>query len=174
MGLFIDAFGDTASAWNPWSAVWFIMLIVALLIGLITSSIAIRPKDRNWKRHPLIVRLGDRVNIGIGDIWQDTANGICVLDCSLLEAFRGKGLGAVATRMMIRKCFTELGARRVESSTLSTNPRALKMNDRMIEEGILRQRYVIRGQYADEHLYRLLRTEWDAQLQTRQAGSAPA
>jgi len=34
------------------------------------------------------------------------------------------------------------------------------MNDRMIEEGVLKERYLIRGQPADEHLYRLLKSEW--------------
>jgi RimJ/RimL family protein N-acetyltransferase len=163
VALLMDAFGDTTSDWNRWNATFFIITLGALIIGFALSIAAIERRDVHWKRHKLIIRLGDRVNIGVGDIWQNRANGVCVLDCSLLDTFRGKGLGSVATRMMIRKCFTELGARRIESSALSTNPRSLKMNDRMIEEGVLKERYVIRGQTADEHLYRLLKSEWLAQ-----------
>jgi RimJ/RimL family protein N-acetyltransferase len=166
VALLVDAFGDTASDWNRWNATFFTITLGALIIGFALSIVAIEPRDVHWKRHKLIIRLGDRVNIGVGDIWQNRANGICILDCSLLDTFRGKGLGSVATRMMIRKCFTELGARRIESSALSTNPRSLKMNDRMIEEGVLKERYLIRGQPADEHLYRLLKSEWLAQLAT--------
>jgi RimJ/RimL family protein N-acetyltransferase len=160
IALVVDAFGDTSSDWNPWNATFFVVLIALLVVGFATSIAAIEPRDLIWKRHKLIIRLGDRVNIGIGDIWQDSANGVCVLDCSLLRDFRGKGLGSVATRMMIRKSFTELGARRIESSALSTNRAALKMNDRMMEEGVLRERYLIRGKPVDEHLYRLLKSEW--------------
>jgi hypothetical protein len=165
--LFIDAFGDTASAWNPWNLTFFIGMVAALLVGLVISSWAIVPPDLNWARQKLIVRLGGRVSIGTGDIWEDKANKVCILDCSLLPEYRGLHLGSVATRMMIRKCFTELDVHRVESSALSTNPRAMKMNDRMVEEGVLWHRYIVRGQYVDEHLYRLLKTEWLEQLAKR-------
>jgi hypothetical protein len=167
IALFADAFGDTESAWNSYNVPFFIGMMVALLAGAAISGWAIAPTDFNLVQHKLIVRLGDRVDIGTADIWEDKANKVCILDCSLLPEYRGQRLGSVATRMMIRKCFTELDANRVESSTLSTNPRALKMNDRMVEEGVLRQRYLIRNQYADEHLYRLLKSEWLTQLAQR-------
>jgi hypothetical protein len=163
--LLLDAFGDVASAWNAWNIPFFILTIAGLVLALVLSSlVAARTPAAGWKRHKLIVKLGDRADIGIGDIWQDAPNGVCLLDCSLLSDFRGRGLGSVATRMMIRKCFTELGARRVEASALSSNPRSLKMNDRMVPEGVLKERYVIRGQPVDEHLFRLLKSEWQAQL----------
>jgi RimJ/RimL family protein N-acetyltransferase len=167
IALFVDAFGDTDSAWNPWNVTFFVAMMVVLFVATIISAFAIVPPDRIWTRHKLIVRLGDRVNIGTGDIWEDKANKVAILDCSLLPQYRGQRLGSVATRMMIRKCFTELDVNRIESSALSTNPRAMKMNDRMVEEGVLRQRYLIRNQYVDEHLYRLLKAEWLTQLAQR-------
>jgi len=129
VALLVDAFGDTASDWNRWNATFFTITLGALIIGFALSIVAIEPRDVHWKRHKLIIRLGDRVNIGVGDIWQNRANGICILDCSLLDTFRGKGLGSVATRMMIRKCLHRTGrqAHRVlgtfDKSKVSKNER---------------------------------------------------
>lgn len=162
VALLVDAFGDTDSAWNRWDATFFVGTMAALLVGFIISLVVVVSRDSSLKRHKFIVRLGDRVNIGAADIWQDTINNIRTLDCSLLEEFRGRKLGSIATR--IRKCFTDLEARRIEASALSTNPACLKMNDRLIAEGVLKDRYVIRQQFVSDHLFRLLKSEWLEQL----------
>jgi RimJ/RimL family protein N-acetyltransferase len=174
--LVIDALGDTESAWNAWNVFFFAVMMMFLLAGF-TAALGMAGISDNaaagWKRHRFIVQIGERnlIPIGVADIWQDAANETCVLDCSLLPDYRGRKLGSVATRMMIRKCFTELGAWRVESSTVSTNIASIKMNDRMIEEGVVRGRWMIRGARCDEHIYRLLKPEWEAQLAGRVAKS---
>jgi hypothetical protein len=164
IALVVDAQGDVESAWNPWNTTWMGVLCALLVIGAIYSVVGHVEETPGWKRHRFIVRLGDRMDIGVGDIWQDTGNGVCVLVAAILPEHRGRKLGSIATRMMIRKSFTDLGARRVESSALSTNGPSTHMNDRMVLEGTLKGRWIIRGQPADENLYRITKEEWLAQL----------
>ena len=65
--------------------------------------------------------------------------------------------------MMLKKCFSELGARRVESSVVSQNAASLQMQDGMIQEGILKDRCVVGSQVYDELLFRMLKSEWEQQ-----------
>jgi len=73
---------------------------------------------------------------------------------------------------MIRYSFETLDAHRVESTALSSNPASVNMNDRMIEEGVMRDRYFVSsggilGTFVDEHRYRPLRSEWNEQLKQK-------
>ena len=43
-----------------------------------------------------------------------------------------------------------------------------KLYDRMIEEGVFRERYFMSDRWIDEHCYRLLRTEWEEQNAQKQ------
>jgi hypothetical protein len=164
--LCLDAFGDVASAWNGWNVTFFVILLAAIGIGaLVALTSAGGPAG--WERHRFVVRLGDHADIGVGDIWQDKINAVCILEVFMLAGYRGKKLGSVASRMMLRRCFEQLGARRVECSTVSTNIAAMKMSDRMVEEGVLREKWIVRGRPCDEHLYRLLKSEWLEQLASK-------
>jgi hypothetical protein len=156
--------GDTESAWNPWNTTWMVVLCALLVVGAIYSVVGHVEETPGWRRHCFIVRLGGRADIGVGEIWQDTSNGVCILVAAMLPGYRRQKLGSIATRMMIRKSFTDLGARRVESSALSTNSPAIHMNDRMVLEGTLKGRWIIRGAPTDENLYRITKEEWLAQL----------
>jgi hypothetical protein len=164
IGLVVDAQGDTESAWNPWNTTWMVVLCALLVVGAIYSVVGHVEETPGWRRHCFIVRLGGRADIGVGEMWQDTSNGVCILVAAMLPGYRRQKLGSIATRMMIRKSFTDLGARRVESSALSTNSPAIHMNDRMVLEGTLKGRWIIRGAPTDENLYRITKEEWLAQL----------
>jgi hypothetical protein len=166
IALIVDAQGDAKSAWNIWNSTWMVVLCALLVAGAIYSIVGGVTEPAGWKRHCFVVRLGDRIDIGVGDIWQDAQNGVCVLVAAMLPEHRGRKLGSIATRMMIRKSFTDLGARRVASSALSTNSPAIRMNDRMVLEGTLKERWIIRGKPTDENLYRIMKEEWLAQLES--------
>jgi hypothetical protein len=168
VGMFVDAQGDVESAWNTWNLTWFIVLLAILAAGVIFSLTPKKIDSVDWKLHRYVVSLGGRVNIGVCEIWQDTDNATCKLIVAMLAEYRGQKLGSVAARLMLRKSFQELGARRVESSALATNPYSLRMNDGLIEEGILRGRWIVRGKPCDEYLYRLTKEEWLAQIEKGQ------
>jgi RimJ/RimL family protein N-acetyltransferase len=116
-----------------------------------------------WKCHRFVINMAAK-NIGVADIHQDRPNAVCFLVLGLLPEYRGKKLGTVAARLMLRKSFEDLRARRVESSVISSNTASLRMQDGMIQEGVLKDRCVVGSQMYDEVLFRLLKSEWENQL----------
>jgi RimJ/RimL family protein N-acetyltransferase len=100
-------------------------------------------------------------------IEEDLANNVCFIELALLELYRGQRLGSVAARMLTRKCFEELDARRVESSALSSNPASVHMQDEMTLEGTLKSRFVIDGEVIDELLFGCLRRDWEIQQEIK-------
>jgi len=140
-----------------------------IALGPVTKAAAL---DRLWNRgdvriHKLLVRLGNAAFIGVAYIEEDRRNGACFIAMGLLPEFRGRRLGSVTARLLLRKSFAELNARRVESSALSSNPASITMQDGMILEGTLKGRFIIDGREVDELLFRLLRSEWESQQQTK-------
>ena len=113
---------------------------------------------RDW--HKFVITL-DRAQIGFGAIFIDKPNAVCCIELGLLPQYRGQGYGGVAGRLLISKCFTEYGARLVESLALSTNLRSIGMVDWMTLEGRLEARYLIDGQEVDELIYKITRAEWE-------------
>lgn len=124
-----------------------------------------------WFCHRFVVTLGEN-NIGVADIHEDKPHSVCFLILGLLPEYRGKKLGTVTARMMLRKCFRELGARRVESSVISCNTASLQMQDGMIQEGVLKDRCVVGLKTYDEILFRLLKSEWEEQLREKEKRKA--
>jgi RimJ/RimL family protein N-acetyltransferase len=112
--------------------------------------------------------------IGIADIHHDRDNAVCFLVLGLLPPYRGRKLGTVAARMMLRMCFTGLGARRVESSVISSNLASLKMQDGMVQEAVLKDKCVVGSNVYDEIWFRLLKTEWEQHNLERERQRSPA
>jgi RimJ/RimL family protein N-acetyltransferase len=133
--------------------------------------VAVFGEAQQWKCHRFVIKLEDE-NIGVADIHEDELNAVCFLVLGLLPQYRGRKLGTVAAKIMLRKCFVELGARRVESSVVSSNDASLRMQDGMIQEGILKQRCVVGAQAYDEILFRLLKCEWEEQTMERERRKA--
>jgi RimJ/RimL family protein N-acetyltransferase len=115
-----------------------------------------------WRCHRFLIMLADQ-SIGVADIHEDRINSVCFLVMGLAVKYRARKFGTIAAKLMLRKCFTELGARRVESSVVSSNLASLKMQDGMIQEGTLKQRCTIGTEHYDEILFRILKTEWEEQ-----------
>jgi RimJ/RimL family protein N-acetyltransferase len=104
----------------------------------------------------------DGRDVGVGAIFIDRRNLLCVVEIGILPAYRGQHIGSEAGRMLISKCFREFSARRVEGSALSTNPRSIGMRDWMTLEATLKGRYWIGGQEVDELIYKITRAEWES------------
>jgi RimJ/RimL family protein N-acetyltransferase len=113
----------------------------------------------NWRK--FMIALDWTENIGVGAIALDRPNAVCCIELGLVPRFRGNGFGGVAGRLLIRKCFTEFAARRVEATALSTNVPSIKMRDWMRYEATLKGRFLIDGQEVDELMYTITRAEWE-------------
>jgi RimJ/RimL family protein N-acetyltransferase len=113
----------------------------------------------NWRK--FVITLDGQENIGVAAIALDRPNAVCCIELGLLPRFRGQGFGGTAGRLLIRKCFVEFAARRVESTALSTNPASINMRDWMRHEATLKARFLIDGQEVDELMYKIMRPEWE-------------
>lgn len=140
----------------------------ALRFGNIASSLTrVGPLDWLWTKrgfqiHKFVVMRGESEAIGVGVIERDLSSEVCSIVLGLLPEHRGRKLGSVSARILLRKCFTEFGAARAESYALSSNPASVHMQDGMIHEGTLRDRFLIDGQRVDEMIFRMLRSEWES------------
>jgi RimJ/RimL family protein N-acetyltransferase len=113
----------------------------------------------HWRKFIIGV---DGTQAGFGAIFIDKPNVVCCIELGLLPQYRGMGYGGIAGRLLISKCFTEYGARLVESFALSTNLRSIGMVDWMTLEGRLQARHLIDGQEVDELIYKITKPEWAA------------
>ena len=119
-----------------------------------------------WKCHRFLILLADQA-IGVADIHEDRINAVCFLVLGLLPQYRGRKLGAIAARLMLRKSFVDFNARRVESTAIASNIASLRMQDGMIQEGVLKERSLIGTQLYDEFIFRMLKSEWEEQNRER-------
>ncbi|MTD15557.1 GNAT family N-acetyltransferase [Nakamurella sp. YIM 132087] len=81
---------------------------------------------------------------------------------ALLARARGRGLGTDAMRVLVEFAFTRLNLHRVHLSVLADNAAAVRSYLRVgfVQEGRRRESAWVRGQYVDEILMGLLRSEW--------------
>jgi RimJ/RimL family protein N-acetyltransferase len=79
-------------------------------------------------------------------------------------AYRGRGYGTEALRLLCRFAFEEMDLRRLELSVLEFNARAIRSYRSVgfVEEGRQRERMFILGQYYDDVVMGLLREEFEA------------
>jgi ribosomal-protein-alanine N-acetyltransferase len=81
---------------------------------------------------------------------------------SIGEAFQGKGLGTAAVRAFVAKIFAETPLRRLYAHVAEGNAASRKLLERLgfVNEGTLREHYVINGVPTNEVVYGLLRSEF--------------
>lgn len=77
-------------------------------------------------------------------------------------AYRGKGYGHDALKLILNYGFSELGLHRIELTVMAYNTQAIKAYERVgfIREGAQRQAIYRDGQRYDMLLYGILREEW--------------
>jgi RimJ/RimL family protein N-acetyltransferase len=76
----------------------------------------------------------------------------------------GAGVATEAMRALIDYGFGQLSLRRIEADVDPRNQRSCGLLRRLgfVEEGLLRQRWVVAGEISDSALYGLLSTDWAA------------
>ncbi len=121
----------------------------------------------------LIVALGD--DEPIGDVswrterWGPSMRSRCpAIGVALLPAYRGRGLGTVAQRLLVDRLFSgDPDLHRVQSDTAVDNiaeHRALQKVG-FVVEGVVRDAEFRDGRFHDHTLYSILRSEWEARKQ---------
>jgi ribosomal-protein-alanine N-acetyltransferase len=78
------------------------------------------------------------------------------------EAFQGKGVGTAAVRAFVEKIFAETPIRRLYAHVAEGNVASCRLLERLgfVNEGTLREHYVINGVPTNEIVYGLLRSEF--------------
>ena len=82
----------------------------------------------------------------------------------LKPAYWGRGIMREAVERMIAFGFEEMGLNRIQALIMSSNSRSIGLVQRVgfTREGVLRDYSVFEGKRMDEHMYSLLRREWEA------------
>jgi aminoglycoside 6'-N-acetyltransferase len=95
--------------------------------------------------------------------WGPSPESRCpAIGIALLPAFRGRGYGTVAQRLLLDHLFRSSTTNRVQSDTADDNVAEQRALERigMRREGVVRGAEYRNGQYHDHILYGLLREEW--------------
>ena len=86
----------------------------------------------------------------------------CELGIGIARDFWGKGFGQDAVRTLVDYAFEHLNMNRVELYVLADDARAVGAYRKagFVEEGRLRQKAWVRGEYHDELVMSVLRGDW--------------
>ena len=82
----------------------------------------------------------------------------------LQPAYWGQGIMVEAAIAAIRYGFNDMELNRIAVTIMATNPRSSSLVKKLgfVQEGILRDYSIWKGEYVDEHLYSLLRKDWQS------------
>lgn len=94
----------------------------------------------------------------------EAGTGNCEVGCWLEPAGQGHGLVTRATRKLIDWAFDVRGMHRVEWVASSANTRSVAVAKRlgMTCDGVMRERYLYRGERHDSEIWSVLASEWRA------------
>jgi len=112
-----------------------------------------------------VVELATGELAGEALLWDiDLHNRSAHIGISLLPAFRGRGLGADAVRVLCRYGFAIRGLHRLQAETLADNNAMIQAASRagFTREGTLRRSAWVNGDFTDEVILGLLAAEWEA------------
>ena len=93
---------------------------------------------------------------------------------SLIPAFRGRGLGLDAVRVLCRYGFAGRGLHRLQAETAAGNSAMIQAASRagFTREGTLRRSAWANGDFTDEAIFGLLAAEWKASMPQRTGSHA--
>ncbi len=115
--------------------------------------------------HYAIHKRADERLIGYGQIARiDRYNRRCLLGITIGEKSEwGRGYAQEALSAVIEYCFAVLRLNRIGAAVYDFNHRSIQLFEGLgfCREGTLRQNVLKQGEFADEHLYSLLRAEWE-------------
>jgi ribosomal-protein-serine acetyltransferase len=80
------------------------------------------------------------------------------------ERFQGKGIVTLSVGAIIKYCFDHLGLNRIELRCAATNCASMRVAARLgfSREGVLRQAEFLDGAFVDNHIYGLLRSDFES------------
>jgi RimJ/RimL family protein N-acetyltransferase len=110
-----------------------------------------------------VFRLADEELAGEALLWGiDPHNRTAHVGISLRPAFRGRGLGTDAVRLLCHYGFAVLGLHRLQIETLADNLPMISLATGVgfVPEGTLRRSAWVEGAFADEAILGLLASEW--------------
>src|SRR5215472_13839027 len=113
-----------------------------------------------------VVRLSDEELAGEALLWGiDVHNRTAHVGISLRPAFRGRGLGADAVRLLCYYGFAVRGLHRLQIETLADNASMIAVATRVgfVPEGTLRRSAWVEGAFADEAILGMLASDWSQQ-----------
>jgi RimJ/RimL family protein N-acetyltransferase len=112
-----------------------------------------------------VIKLATGELAGEALLWAiDLHNRAAHIGISLLPAFRGRGLGTDAVRVLCRYGFAVRGLHRLQAGTLAGNEAMIQAATRagFAREGTLRHSAWVSGDFTDVVILGLLATEWEA------------
>lgn len=92
----------------------------------------------------------------------DTESERCELGYALAQSHWGGGYMAEALRALLTHAFGEMGINRIEAEVDPRNPASAQLLRKLgfTQEGLLRQRWKMKGEIKDTWMFSLLRDEW--------------
>jgi RimJ/RimL family protein N-acetyltransferase len=114
----------------------------------------------NWTW--FVIEKKDKTKIGFIIHFLVQPSGDVRIGYALVPSERGKGYGTEALQILVDYLFLTKNINRIQAATDVRN----KLSQRILEkvgfkkEGTIRKASFVRGQWADEHLYGILREEW--------------
>lgn len=137
----------------------------------LTNPVPVEPRDhyswwasvRNDPRQQRMVFQVAGTPVGFTKFYDiDLENSNCVLGADIHRDFRGKGLAKHMWRLMLDRCFNDMGLHRVSLSTAEFNliGQRVYTNLGFKPEGRLTQSLCRDGKFYDQILMHLLRKDW--------------
>lgn len=156
--LAIHSHSEVMRYWSspPWTALADAESEIALSAEHMASGHALRLA---------IVRREDDALIGQCTLFAiDTQNRRAEIGFALARAAWGQGLMTEALRALVTHGFGALDLHRIEADVDPRNARSMAALARLgfVQEGLLRERWIVAGEVSDSAMLGLLRTEWPA------------
>jgi [ribosomal protein S5]-alanine N-acetyltransferase len=112
----------------------------------------------------VIIERGSNDVVGICLLFKfDLANRRAEVGYAMTRTHWGRGYAGEATRRLLEFGFGELGLRRIEAEVDPRNLGSVKVLSRLgfEQEGLLRERWDMRGELSDSALFGLLQRDWE-------------
>jgi [ribosomal protein S5]-alanine N-acetyltransferase len=125
--------------------------------------------DNCWLMFAIELRESGRMIGEVGMYIESASKRTCDIGWSVNPDFRCRGYATEAAKWLIDYAFSERQVRRITSSTSTQNAASVRLMERlgMRREGTTRESRLVHGAWHDEHLYAMLRAEWQGHRDAR-------
>ena len=125
--------------------------------------------DLTDKSHTNFRWMVEKNGAAVGSVALNNVNwrmGLGELGYGISEDHHGKGIGTKAVALLVAKVLKDSTLNRIIAYVSTENVASWKLLERLgfRREGTLRQHYVVQGRRVDEHIYGILRSDWETDL----------